>query len=101
MRAQLRLLNDLLEYWHPDAEEFMLDGQSLTPTTEDIYFLTYLFRRGELVNLSTFPPGSYNINDYIGMYCQDGTKKVCSQVMIHNITRLHLLIVLFMIRRIT
>jgi hypothetical protein len=31
MRAQPRLLNHLIEYWHPDAEAFMLEGQSLTP----------------------------------------------------------------------
>jgi hypothetical protein len=58
MRAQPRLLNALVEYWHPDAEAFMLEGQSLTPTTEDIYFLTDLSRRGEPVNLRTFPLGS-------------------------------------------
>jgi hypothetical protein len=42
MRAQPRLLNALVDYWHPDAEAFMLEGQSLAPTTEDIYFLTGL-----------------------------------------------------------
>jgi hypothetical protein len=101
MRAQPRLLNHLVEYWHPDAEAFMLEGQSLTPTTEDIYFLTDLSRRGEPVNLRTFPPGSYNIEDYIGMYCEAGTEKVGSQVSIHKITSLHLRIVLFMIGWIT
>jgi hypothetical protein len=33
----------------------MIEGQSLAPTTEDIYFLTSLSRRGEPVNLRTFP----------------------------------------------
>jgi hypothetical protein len=33
MRAQHRLLNALADYWHPDAEAFMLEGQSLVPTT--------------------------------------------------------------------
>jgi hypothetical protein len=47
MRAQPRLLNALVDYWHPDAEAFMIEGQSLTPTTKDIYFLTGLSRRGE------------------------------------------------------
>jgi hypothetical protein len=51
MRAQPRLLNALVDYWHPDAEAFMIEGQSLVPTTEDIYFLTGLSRRGEPVNL--------------------------------------------------
>jgi hypothetical protein len=36
MHAQPRLLNALVDYWHPDAEAFMIEGQSLTPTTEDI-----------------------------------------------------------------
>jgi hypothetical protein len=97
MRAQPRLLNHLIEYWHPDAEAFMLEGQSLTPTMEDIYFLTDLSRRGEPVNLRTFPPGPYNIEDYIGMYCEAGTEKVGSQVPIHKITSLNLQIVLYMI----
>jgi hypothetical protein len=45
---------------------------------KDIYFLIDLSRRGETVNLRTFPPGPYNIVDYIGMYCEAGTKKVGS-----------------------
>jgi hypothetical protein len=68
----------------------MLEGQSLTPTTEDIYFLIDLSRRGELVNLRTFPPGPYNIEDYIMMHYEVGTKKVGSHVPIHNITNLSL-----------
>jgi hypothetical protein len=36
MRAQPSLLNALVDYWHPDAEAFMIEGQSLMPTTEDI-----------------------------------------------------------------
>jgi hypothetical protein len=42
MQSQPRLLNALIDYWNPDAEAFMLEGQLLTPTTEDIYFLTGL-----------------------------------------------------------
>jgi hypothetical protein len=42
MRAQPRILNALVDYWHPDVEAFMLEGLSLVPTTEDIYFLTSL-----------------------------------------------------------
>jgi hypothetical protein len=100
MRAQPKLLNSIVEYLHPDAEAFMLDGQTLTPTTKDIYPLT-LSRRGELVNLRTFPPEPFNIEDYIKMYCEDGTKKVGSHVSIHNITSLSIHIIFFMIRQIT
>jgi hypothetical protein len=47
MRAQPRLLNALVDYWHPDVESFMIEGQSLTPTTKDIYFFPSLLRRGD------------------------------------------------------
>jgi hypothetical protein len=57
MHGQPRLLNALVDYWHPDAEAFMIEGQSLVPTTEDIYFLMGLSRRGEPVNFHTFPAG--------------------------------------------
>jgi hypothetical protein len=42
MCTQPRLLNALIDYRHPDAKAFMLEGQSLVPTTKDIYFLTSL-----------------------------------------------------------
>jgi hypothetical protein len=37
MREQPKLMNALIDYWNPDAETFMLEGQSLNPTAEDIY----------------------------------------------------------------
>ena len=70
MRAQPRLLNTLVDYWHPDAEAFMIEGQSLVPTTEDIYFLTGLSRRGELINLQTFPAGPSKVSELIEEYCE-------------------------------
>jgi hypothetical protein len=90
MRVKPRLLKSLVEYWHLDVEALMLEGQSLTPTIEDIYFLTDLSRRGEPFNLRTFPPGPFNIEDYIIMYCEASTKKVGSQVSIHKINILSL-----------
>jgi hypothetical protein len=78
MRTQPILLNSLVEYWNLDAEEFMLEGHSLTPMIEDIYFLTGLLRRGEPFNMSTFSPGPFKIGDYIWMYCEVVTEKVGS-----------------------
>jgi hypothetical protein len=101
MRAQPRLLNALIDYWHPDAEAFMLEGQSLTPTTEDIYFLTGLSRRGDPVNLRTFPPGPHNIEELIGLHCEAGTEKVGSQVPIHKINNLSLKVIVLLIGWIT
>jgi hypothetical protein len=75
----------------------MLEDQSLTTTTEDIYFLTSLLRRGEPAKLRTFPLGPFNIEDYIQMYCQVGTKKVGSLVPIHKSTNLSFCVILLLI----
>jgi hypothetical protein len=101
MRVQPRLLNALVDYWHPDAEAFMIEGQSLTPTNEDIYFLTSLSRRGDLVNLCTFPLRPHNIEELIGLHCKVGTKKVGSQVSINKISNLSLKVIILLIGCIT
>jgi hypothetical protein len=101
MRAQPRLLNALVDYWHPDAEAFMLEGQSLTPMTEDIYFLTGLSRRGEPVNFRTFPSGPLNIAELIGLHCEAGIDKMGTQVPINKISDLSLKVIVFLIGRIT
>jgi hypothetical protein len=66
----------------------MLEGQSLTPTTEDIFFLTGLSRRGELVNLRTFPSRPHNIAELINLHCEVGTNMVGTQVPVHKINNL-------------
>jgi hypothetical protein len=63
----------LVDYWNLDAKYFMLEEQSLAPTKEDIYFLIGLSRRGESVNLNTFPPRPYVNVQYIGKYCEART----------------------------
>jgi hypothetical protein len=101
MRAQPRLLNALVDYWHPDAESFMIEGQSLTPTTEDIYFLTGLSRRGEPVNLQTFPTGARKVSELIAEYCVAGTSQGTSWVPVNSVTSLTLQTILSLIGRIT
>jgi hypothetical protein len=101
MCAQPRLLNALIDYRHPDVEAFMLEGKSLVPTTEDIYFLTSLSRRGEPVNFHTFPMGLSKISELIAEHCEAGTERVVSQVPISKITNLALQTILLLIGRIT
>ena len=72
----------------------------LTPTTEEIYFLTVLSRRGEPVNLRTFPAMPHIIAELIGLHCEVGTDKVGSQVSIHKISNLSLKVIFFLIQRI-
>jgi hypothetical protein len=101
MQAQPRLLNALVDYWHPNVEAFMLKGKPLVPTTEDIYFLTSLSRRGEPVNFRTFSSGPHNIAEPIALYYEVETNRSSSQVPISNITNLSLQVILFLIGRIT
>jgi hypothetical protein len=101
MRAQPRLLNDLIDYWHLDAEAFMLEGQSLVPTTEDIYFLIGLSRRGEPINFWMFPAGPRKISKLIAEHCEAGTNRVGSQVPISKISSLALQTILLLIGQIT
>jgi hypothetical protein len=101
MREQPRLLNALVDYGHPNIEAFILEGHSLTPRTEDIYFMTGLSRRGGLVNFHSFPPGSHNITEMIGLHCEVGTEKAGSQVTINKITKLSLKVIVLLIGQIT
>jgi len=65
MRAQKRLSNLLIDYWHLDVESFMLGGKSLTIIVEDIYFITGFSCRGEVPNFQACVGGGRTINDYI------------------------------------
>ena len=60
----------LVDYWDPDSEIFHIDRMSLSIEIEDIYFITGLSRRGEVVNLRSHGPrGGLTIDEYIAMYC--------------------------------
>ena len=97
MWAQPRLLNALVDCWHPDAEAFMLEGHSLVSTIEDIYFLTGLSRRGEPVNFQTFPSVPHNIEELIGLYYVDDIDLLSTQVPIRKITDLSVQEIVFLI----
>ena len=71
------------------------------PTTEDIYFLTGLLRRGESVNFQTFPAGSSKVSELIDEYCEAGTDHRGSSVPISRITILTLQTILLLIGWIT
>jgi hypothetical protein len=83
MRAQVRLLEMLVGYWDPYRESFILDGQPLRIEVEDIYFLTILSRRGEVVDLNSRRVGSgMKVEEYIEAHCVVGTPMVGSQIPI-------------------
>ena len=102
MRAQVILLQFLLDYWDTDSERFNLDGKPLRIEFEDIYFLTTLSRRDEVVNLKAMGDGSsMKIEKYIDTYCIARTKKVGSQLPIQVINNLSLKIVVLVLTGIT
>jgi hypothetical protein len=68
----------------------MLEGQSLVPTIENIYFLTGLSRRGELVKFRMFSVGPSKISELISKHYEAGTDRAGSQVPISKITNLSL-----------
>jgi hypothetical protein len=79
----------------------MIEGQSLVPTNEDIYFLTGLSRRGEPVNFQTFPVGPSKVSELIAEYCEAGTEQVSSLIPVSRITSLTLQTILSLIGQIT
>jgi hypothetical protein len=102
MRAQVRFLELLVDYWDPDSERFNLDGKPLRIEVEDIYFLTGLSHQGEVVNLKAEGVGrTMKIEEYIDAHCVVGTEKVGSQLPIRAINNLNLKIVVLVLTRIT
>jgi len=49
---------------------------------DDVYFMTRISRRGEVVNLQggSNIEGELSIQEYIDVYCDKGTEKVTSQI---------------------
>jgi hypothetical protein len=102
MRAQVRLLQLLMDYWDPDSKSFNLDWQPLRIEVEDNYFLTGLSRQGEVVNLKAQGVGSnMNIEEYKYSHCIAETEKVGSQLPIRAINNLSLKIVVLVLTQIT
>ena len=51
MRANVRILEFMVNYWDHDMGMFNIQGETLELTVEDIYFITGLSQRGAPVNL--------------------------------------------------
>ena len=92
----------LVDYWDPNLKSFQIDGMSLTIEVEDIYFVTGLSRRGEVVNLHSCggPGGGLTIDEYIVVYCYPDTEKVGIQVPTNAIQVLGLKAILLTLGRI-
>jgi hypothetical protein len=79
----------------------MIRGKYLKIETKDIYFLTGIPRRGDVVNLKGKGSIGLTINEYIALYCSVETQKVGSQLPIGEITNLSMKIIVLLISHIT
>lgn len=84
MRSETSLLQLLIGYWDPNRLLFMVNDEPLPFEVEDMYFLTGLSRRGWEANLhgGGWGDASLTIQEYITVYCEEGTQKVASQIPI-------------------
>lgn len=82
MRSETSLLQLLIGYLDPGRLHFMVDDEPLPFEVEDMYFLTSLSRRGWEENLHGGGRGdaSLIIQEYITVYCKEGTQKVASLI---------------------
>ena len=76
MKSNVRLLEMLVNYWEPEEDCFMIDQIPIHIEVEDIYFITGLSRRGDPVDLHSKPLGGLTVDDYVLVYCVEGSKKL-------------------------
>ena len=100
MKSNVRLLEMLVNYWVPEEDCFIIDQMPIRIEVEDIYFITGLSRRGEPVDLHGKPLGGLTVEDYVHVYCVEGSKKVGTQISIKDLRDLHMKILLFTIGRV-
>ena len=87
MRANVCLLEFLINYWDHDLGMFDLQGEVLEITSEDVYFIFGLSRWGDLVKLEGTDRGGdpLSVQNYIDIYCEPGTQKRGSCIPIVHI----------------
>ena len=67
---------------------------------EDIYFITGLSRKGEVVHSTRRTRSSLLVEDYVHIYCPGHPEKIGSQISIKHVDSLSLRIPLFTIARV-
>ena len=77
LMAQPRVLQMFMDYCNLDTEAFILDGMPLRLEVEDIYFITGLSYRDELVKLQAHGVGGgITIEEYIFVYFLLDTERI-------------------------
>ena len=87
MRANVCILEFMVNYWDHEMGMLNLQGETLELTMEDIYFITGLSQRGAPVNLEGTGRGAdpLSVQNYVDIFCTMGTQKKGSSVLIADI----------------
>ena len=94
------LLEMLIHYWSIEDDAFMIDQMPLRIEVEDIYFITVLSEKGEVVHSTGRTRGSLSVEYYVHIYCPGHPEKIGSQNAIKHVESLSLRILLFRIAKI-
>jgi hypothetical protein len=97
MRAQVRLLEHLVQMWDPDQQVFNVGAHTLMINIEDIYFLTGLSRWGSHVILTGSRRGGMKMSEYCREYCVPEAERQKGKVAIWGVTDITLRTILFTI----
>ena len=87
MRANVHVIEFMINYWDHDMGMFDLQGETLEITSDDIYFIASLSQRGSPINLEGTGRGGdpLSVQNYIDVYCAPGTQKRGSCIPIAHI----------------
>ena len=100
MRAQISLLQYLLDAWDPVNQVFQIRNKPIPLTVTDIYFLTGLSRRGAPISLSGTVRGNDSVRDYVRQYCREGSQPSRDgKVVIRDVTSRPLRSILYTLGR--
>ena len=74
----------LIGYWDSYMMMFIVDGERLSFSVEDLHFMNGLFHRREVVILrqGIQIEGALIFQDYIDIYYEELTEKVTSQILV-------------------
>lgn len=100
MKANTRLLELLIHYWSAEDDAFMIDHMPLRIEVEEIYFITSLSRRGEVMHSTGRTRSRLSVEDCVHIYSRGHPKKIGSQIPIKHVESLSLRISLFTIARV-
>ena len=97
MRAQVDLLQWLVDRWNTQDQCFVIGGHQLKIELEDIYFLTGLSKRGEQLSLFGTRPGGQSFASIQLEFCDDQRKD--KWIDIKNINHPQLKVIAFIVTR--